>query len=81
MNIKELIKKRMAENRKLKAIRLKIRHEERIKTARYSELIKGKRQRTYIKKGKFWGTLATDLKPRNKPKTMRELDRMIFGGK
>ena len=82
MNIKKLIKERVAENRKIKALRLKIRHEERIKTAKYSEKIRAEHQRAYIKKGKFWGTLHRDLStPKNRKRTADNIRAMLFGGR
>ena len=79
MNIKKLIKERMTENRKIKALRLKIRHEENIKIARFSERTRAERKRNYIKKGGFWGTLARDLSTPHRKKTLNSVDHLIFG--
>jgi len=79
MNIKELIKERRAENKKLKQIRLEERKKQNLLTAKYREVAAGQRARKYYAKGGFWGTLHTDLLPKNRERTARNIRAMLFG--
>ena len=81
MDIKKLIKDKMAENRNLKQIRLTERHKQNLQTALYKEQMRGKKARRRASFD-FWGSLHKDLStPRKRKDIRKNIDKMIFGGK